>query len=577
MKRKLIAVVLAASIFFSVTACNKVNETTIGSAEETTATAEPSVTAKGNGARIAVFETSDTHGYIADISSFDEATFEYRLAYIAQIVNNARASSDYDDVLLLDGGDIYQGAPISNLTDGAVMRAALDAMDYDAVALGNHEFDWGVDVYAADADGTLPAYKVGTFEGDPDIPVICADLYYAASGERTSFTQDYKIVEKAGYSICLIGYAPDYSNEIMTSKISSYVIKADLDAFVKRVKEINELEQPDVTIVMAHETPEYSADAFTTDEVQLVTGGHVHAGIYGVASSGVTYIQGDTQAKGYSSAVIVIDAEGKVSVEDPNYTCITEEPELLYDTPENADLLDDDVLAVTKAGWGEISDGLNEVLGYIDTSVQKKGYTDGVSTTGGNFVTSLMVKAMENDGVIIAFYNRGGYRCDMIVPEGETRDVTVGDIYALNPFNNYWLVFDLTGAELAKQLENALGSSNFGDQVTGLTYEYYKHGTEEEPEYEIVSITLDDGTPVDINGTEPIYRVVTSNYSATLEGSVFEGKTPVFPETEAPIDNQALIEVLRDMRDAEGSDGYIPVDTGANGVCLNADEWAEAA
>jgi hypothetical protein len=132
-------------------------------------------------------------------------------------------------------------------------------------------------------------------------------------------------------------------------------------------------------------------------------------------------------------------------------------------------------------------------------------------------------------------------------------------------------------SELAKQLENALGSSNFGDQVTGLTYEYYKHGTEEEPEYEIVSITLDDGTPVDINGTEPIYRVVTSNYSATLEGSVFEGKTPVFPETEAPIDNQALIEVLRDMRDAEGSDGYIPVDTGANGVCLNADEWAEAA
>ena len=573
MNRRFIAAVLSASMVFSITACNEVNEPTEPSVDETTvseSSSEPDV--KGNGARIAVFETSDIHGYIADISTFDESTFEYRLAYIAQIVNNARASSDYDDVLLLDGGDIYQGSPISNLTDGAVMRAALDVMGYDAVALGNHEFDWGVDKYATEADATLPAYKVGSFENNPDIPVICSDLYYADSGERTAFTQDYVVLEKAGYSICLIGYIPDYSNEIMTSKVSSYVINSDLDAFVERVREINEIEQPDVTIVMAHETPEYIADAFTTDEVQLVTGGHVHAGIYGVASSSVTYIQGDTQAKGYASAVIVIDEAGNVSVEDPNYTCITENPELLYDTPENADLLDDDVLAVTKAGWDEISDGLNEVLGYIDTSVEKKGYIDGVSTTGGNFVTALMVKAMEEDGVIIAFYNRGGYRCDMIVPDGETRDVTVGDIYALNPFNNYWLVYDLTGAELKQQIENALYSSNYGDQVTGLTYEYNKYGTEEEPGYEVVSITLDDGTPVDIEGTEPVYRVVTSNYSATLEGSVFEGKTPVFPEVNAPIDNQALIEVLREMRDTEGSDGYIPVDTSPNGICLNASE-----
>ena len=573
MNRRFIAAVLSASMVFSITACNEVNEPTEPSVDETTvseSSSEPDV--KGNGARIAVFETSDIHGYIADISTFDESTFEYRLAYIAQIVNNARASSDYDDVLLLDGGDIYQGSPISNLTDGAVMRAALDVMGYDAVALGNHEFDWGVDKYATEADATLPAYKVGSFENNPDIPVICSDLYYADSGERTAFTQDYVVLEKAGCSICLIGYIPDYSNEIMTSKVSSYVINSDLDAFVERVREINEIEQPDVTIVMAHETPEYIADAFTTDEVQLVTGGHVHAGIYGVASSGVTYIQGDTQAKGYASAVIVIDEAGNVSVEDPNYTCITENPELLYDTPENADLLDDDVLAVTKAGWDEISDGLNEVLGYIDTSVEKKGYIDGVSTTGGNFVTALMVKAMEEDGVIIAFYNRGGYRCDMIVPDGETRDVTVGDIYALNPFNNYWLVYDLTGAELKQQIENALYSSNYGDQVTGLTYEYNKYGTEEEPVYEVVSITLDDGTPVDIEGTEPVYRVVTSNYSATLEGSVFEGKTPVFPEVNAPIDNQALIEVLREMRDTEGSDGYIPVDTSPNGICLNASE-----
>ena len=94
--------------------------------------------------RIRVFETSDIHGYLLDTSGGDEAAFQYRLAYIAQVVNEARASGDYDDVLLVDGGDIYLGMPVSNLTTGAAVRAALDAMDYDAVALGNHEFDWGV-------------------------------------------------------------------------------------------------------------------------------------------------------------------------------------------------------------------------------------------------------------------------------------------------------------------------------------------------------------------------------------------------------------------------------------------------
>ena len=580
MRKCLLALTLAATML-AVTACSAVNDPgdvslPTSDPEISDASAEESGE-KRSGARIAVFETSDIHGYIADTSSMDKSTFEYRLAYIAQVINDTRASGEYDDVLLIDGGDIYQGAPISNLTDGAVMRAALDVMDYDAVCLGNHEFDWNIEEYATDADGTLPAYKLGSFEGDPDIPVLAADLYYSDSDERTTFTQEYVVIEKAGYIICLIGYIPDYSNSIMNSKISPYTIKADLDDFTQRVREINELEQPDVTIVVAHETPEYIADAFTTDEVQLVTGGHLHRGIYGVASSGVPYIQGDTQSKGYSSAVIVIDADENVTVEDLNYTCITEVPELLYDTPENADLLDDEVLALTKAGWDEISVGLSEVLGYIDVSVEKKGYIDGVSTTGGNFVTSLMLKAMEEDGVIIAFYNRGGFRFDLVVPEGETREVTVGDIYALNPFNNTWLVYDLTGEELARQLENAIESSNYGDQVTGLTYEYNLYGTEEEPDAEIVSITLDDGTPVDITGTDPVYRVVTSNYSATIEGSVFEGKTPVFPETLAPIDNIALIEVLREMRDTEGSDGYIPVDTAPNGVCLNAEEAEEAA
>ena len=518
--------------------------------------------------KIAVFQTSDIHGYIMDTTSGDESTFEYRLAYIAKIFDDARDSDEYDDVLIIDGGDIYQGCPVSNLTDGAVMRAAFDLMGYDAVALGNHEFDWDVDVYAADEDGTMPAYEIGDYSGDPDIPVIAADLYSASGDEKVSFTQDYVIVEKAGYRIALIGYIPDYSNKIMTSKIKDYEIKDDMEEFSALVKEINEKENPDVTIVVAHEYPVDVANALDPDDVDLVTGGHKHDGICGIADSGIPYIQGDCYAKGYSSAVIVIDSEGNVSIEDLMAVSITEEPELLYDTPDNADNFDPDILALSHAAWDSISDEMSEVLGYIDSSIEKKGYIDGPTTTGGNFITGLMLEYMEDEGVVAAFYNRGGVRADFVVPEGETMEITVGDIYAVSPFNNIWLVYDLTGEELAQQIENGFIESNYGDQVSGLTYEYYDYGTEEEPDVVIVSITLDDGTEVDIDGKDPIYRVVVSNYSATLEGSVFEGKTPVFPEADAPIDNQALIELLRDRRDS--GEEQIPTDTSPRGTCLNA-------
>jgi 2',3'-cyclic-nucleotide 2'-phosphodiesterase (5'-nucleotidase family) len=103
--------------------------------------------------------------------------------------------------------------------------AALDAMDYDAVALGNHEFDWGVSVYSADADATLPAYRIGDFSGDPEIPVLACNLYFADTQERVPFTRDYVIVEKAGLRVALIGYIPDYSGGIMHEKIAPYAIQ----------------------------------------------------------------------------------------------------------------------------------------------------------------------------------------------------------------------------------------------------------------------------------------------------------------------------------------------------------------
>ena len=145
--------------------------------------------------------------------------------------------------------------------------------------------------------------------------------------------------------------------------------------------------------------------------------------------------------------------------------------------------------------------------------------------------------------------------------------ISVGDIYTLCPFNNSLLVYEVSGLELAQQLANGFVNGDFGDQVSGLTFEYKNVGTEENPVIEIVSITLSDGTKVDITDNDTKYKICITDYSAELEGSVFAGKTPLMPATEAPVVNLAIISVLRDRRDK--GDIQIPVDRNARATCLS--------
>ena len=521
----------------------------------------------GREKRILVIETTDIHGYIMDASSGNEETFEYRLAYIAHLVQEARTSGEYDDVLLLDGGDLYQGMPISNMTGGAAIRAALDVMDYDAVTLGNHEFDWDVAEYAADQDGTIAPYVLGDYFGDEKTPVLASNLYDAATGERVSFTQDYTIVEKAGLRIAIVGYIPNYRGSIMYENIEPYTIDPDMDRLNSLIQRIREVEQPDALLILAHADPSEVAEAADPAVVDLVAGGHTHRIAADWAKNGIPYIQGYYYGNGFASAVLVIADDGEVTVEEVQYTSITDDKERLYDTEENAAYLDPEILAISHAAWTAVQEEMSEVLGYIDTPILKE-YDIG-SCSAGNWITGLMLRAEANEGAIMAFYNTGGIRTSLKIPKNqETRDITVYDLYTMTPFANSLLLYDINGRELATLLQQGLKKTSYGDQMSGLTFTYTSTGDKETPmenrEYTIQSITLDDGTEVDINDTNTLYRICISNYNATIPGSIFEGKEPVIPLSEAPTDIDAFILLLREEK--EINEGYIAVDSGERGI-----------
>ena len=550
---------------------------------------------------IRIFETTDIHGYLMDTSSGDESTFQYRLAYIAGKVNEARESDEYDDVILVNGGNNYEGTPVSNLLKGAAIRAAFDIMDYDAVSIGNHEFDYGIDTVNCDSDGTVASYTVGSISGDPDVPVLAYNLYYAGTKDRVDFAKDYVIVEKGGKRIALIGYISDFSSQVMTSKISAYEIDSSIESLIAKIKEVNAVEKPDATIVVAFDGAQSLAEKLSKEDVDLVTGGHNQAstGSAGIASTGVGYLESACYAQGYVSATLVIDnVTGEVTVKDTEAVAISGrgvDTSVLMDTEDNTSL-DEEMLELSHEAWNAVKDDMEEELGYITVSIDKTKTSDNGATNAGNWITGLMLKyASEKCGAVAAFYNNGGIRTSLTIAEGETeRVITAGDIYQINPFCNYWYIYEVTGAELAQQLVNGFTNmGNYGDQMSGLTFTYTqteKESSSEEAaapdagkggpggpggpgggnrksyDYTILSITLSDGTVVDPTDTETTYLVCTSNYSGTLRGGVFENKEPVYPAAEAPIDNVTIIELLRE--EAAENDGHISVDTGVRGTLV---------
>lgn len=513
--------------------------------------------------RIPVFETSDVHGTLVDTSSGKDETYQYRLARIADAVDDVRAENK--DALLLDGGDIYQGTPLSNLQGGEPMIAAYDAMEYDAVSLGNHEFDWDV-TKLIDNDGTMGSYQLSDkIKGDSQIPVVCNNMYVKETGKRVDFTKDYTIVEKKAVSldgkektvkVAIIGYVDDYSSDIMAEKIAPYAIHEDIQALEGQAAQIKTTDEADAVVVLTHAGASVIANQLEKEtEVDLVLGGHTHMDAAGTADNGVVYAQPKNAAQSYAYAELCIDPNtDEVTVEKQQVVNIVEDKTTLYDTEVNKDNLADDVVEISKAAIDIVKPILKDEFGYIETPITKDLMEGSLSSTAGMWMSDLMNRATDSQ---VSFTNNGGIRTSFVMEEGaKTRTVTKGDIYTIAPFNNTLYVYDVDYAKLKEALDFTVQSANsMALRMSGVTA-YFKG--------ENVHTIVLDGTPIYENGTwiadktTPV-RICTNQYVGTSAGTPFVKWTPV--ETSA-VDNESFMEVLQ--KEGAENGGLLQVSTTAN-------------
>ena len=115
-------------------------------ADKPTDTTEPSTASvpKTTEKDLVLVHTNDVHGRIVEEKGRDKNTSVVGDAKLATVIENERAKKDQTTVVV-DAGDAFQGLPISNSTKGEARAEILNKMNYDAMAVGNHEFDFGLD------------------------------------------------------------------------------------------------------------------------------------------------------------------------------------------------------------------------------------------------------------------------------------------------------------------------------------------------------------------------------------------------------------------------------------------------
>ena len=156
-----------------------------------------------------IYYINDTHGSFIR-QELEGTTNEGGMAYIGQYIMDKRSqdASNGRESLVLSGGDMFQGGIESNLTRGKIMTDAMNIIGFDAMVLGNHEFDWG------------ESY-IKQFANDLNCPIISSNTFYSRNYARPDYISPFTIIDRGDLRIGIIGGAEEDMGTSITGSISN--------------------------------------------------------------------------------------------------------------------------------------------------------------------------------------------------------------------------------------------------------------------------------------------------------------------------------------------------------------------
>lgn len=450
---------------------------------------------------ITILHTNDFHDRFEPISKYDSGCSAEDndagecfggMARMVTAIEAAKAR--HENYLLVDAGDQFQGTLFFQYYVGDISAEMMNGLGYDAMAVGNHEFNKGPEGLAA-------------FVQAANFPVLMSNADLSGEAALKGLIEKSVVIEKAGEPIGIIGVTPQNNDELsspgpnITFSDPSAAIQAEVDRLTE--EGVNKI------IVLSHSG--FGVDnaiAVNTTGVDLIVGGHSNTflsntdedaqGPYPEMTNGVPIVQAYAYGKYLGELTLTFDDDG-------NLLEATGEPVLI-----DASVAEDDG---TKARIAELAAPLEEIRSEVVSEAAAaiegdRSFCRAVECAMGNLVADAMLDRVKDQGVQVAFQNGGGLRASI-----DAGEITKGEVLTVLPFQNTLSTFEVSGATLVEALENGVSQIEDGagrfPQVAGLKFTFDASKPVGERISEVMIAEGDGFAPIDADKT---YGVVSNDY-----------------------------------------------------------------
>lgn len=500
------------------------------------AAARPAPAAEGT-ARLTLISTNDLHGWVEPRQSRlpdGRVVRSGGLATFAGYLARLRAENP-GGVVLVDAGDLFQGTLVANLSEGAVVVDAYNALGYDLAAIGNHEFDYGPlgprSAAIDPADDPLGALAARAAQAR--FPLLARNVYLP-DGSRPAFLRDgTALLERHGVKIGLVALltplTPQVTNPVNVAGLRFTPLAEEANSAAAELRRRG----AEVLVAVVHAggrcaRPADPASCERGDEIfqfldalpeglfDAVLTAHSHTKL-GLVVRGMPVLQSQSYGSHFGLIELEFDrAARRVRREATRIqaaipvcervfpgtdSCDAKRPtpgELVPATFRGGPILPDPAISRVIAPHLErVEKEQRRSLG-VEVPAALPRDSHGESPLGDALADA--VRAME--GSDVALLNSGGLRADLA--QGT---LTYGQLYEVFPFDNSIATLRLTGDEIARLLETLLSSSHGAPQISGLRVRVARCG----PQARVVELLGADGRPLDRAAT---YRLTTSDFLA---------------------------------------------------------------
>ena len=451
--------------------------------------------------RLTILHTNDFHARFEPISKYDSGCAAADnaagkcfggSARLVTAIAGARARSN--NAILVDGGDQFQGTLFYTYYKGRVAAEMMNKLGYDAMTVGNHEFDDGPEVLRGFMDAV-------------DFPVLMSNADF--SGEELLADKLLKstVIARGGEKLGLIGLTPEDTDELASPGPDVHFT----DPVAAVQTEVDRLTAQGVTKIIVLSHSGYRVDqrvAAETEGVDVIVGGHSNtylsnvsdraAGPYPTMVNGVAIVQAYAYGKFLGELNVTFDDAGAL-------IAASGEP-LIMDAgvPEDG---------VTVARIAELAQPLEQIREKVVAEAAAaiegdRGVCRVQECAMGNLVADAMLARVADQGVTVAIANSGGLRASI-----DAGDVTMGEVLTVLPFQNTLSTFEISGQGLLNALENGVSQveevAGRFPQVAGLRFTWDPAAP---AGARITEVRVAEGggfVPLDPDAT---YLAVTNNY-----------------------------------------------------------------